>query len=99
MHRATPDGGRLDWSILYLEDTHFSEAIPFVIDWGRTPHPSLLTPLGCRLRSFAALHPDADRLSALYTRLGVPVVVRRAIAPGFVAELATPRGDVLLTQP
>ena len=95
MHRATPSGGRLDWSILYLEHADFGEAIPFVIDWDGTPHPSLSTPQGCRLKSFAALHPDAERLSALYARLGVPVAVKRSIDPGFVAELATPRGDVV----
>ena len=99
MHRATPGGGRLDWSILYLEHTVFGEAIPFVIDWDGTPHPSLSAPQGCRLKSFAALHPDAERLSALYARLGVPVTVKRAIDPGFVAELATPLGDVLLGPP
>ena len=99
MHRATPSGGRLDWSILYLEDGVFGEAIPFVIDWDGTPHPSLLAPQGCRLKSFAALHPDAEGLSALYARLGVPVAVKRAIDPGFVAELATPLGDVVLSQP
>ena len=99
MHRATPSGGRLDWSILYLEHAIFGEAIPFVIDWDGTPHPSLSTPPGCRLKSFATVHPDAAHLCALYTRLGVPVTVKRAIEPGFVAVLATPLGDVVLGHP
>ena len=99
MHRTTPAGDRLDWSILTLEDAVFGEAIPFVIDWGRTPHPSRATPSGCRLKSFVALHPEAERLAALYARLGVPVAVKRAIEPGFLAELATPRGDVVLSSP
>jgi len=94
MHRATPSGGRLDWSILYLEHAVFGEAIPFVIDWDGTAHPSLSLPPGCRLKSFAAVHPDAVRLCALYTRLGVPVTVKRAIEPGF-----TPLGDVVLSHP
>jgi hypothetical protein len=99
MHRVTPSGGRLDWSILYLEHAVFGEAIPFVIDWEGTSHPSLSTPPGCRLKSFATVHPDAERLSTLYTRLCVPVTVKRAIEPGFVAELATPLGDVVLSHP
>ena len=70
-----------------------------MIDWGATPHPSVSTPPGCRLKSFAALHPDTQRLAALYARLGVPVVVKRAIEPGFVAALETPLGDAVLTQP
>jgi Glyoxalase-like domain len=96
MHRVTPSGGRLDWSILYLEHAVFGEAVPFVIDWDGTPHPSLSTPQGCRLKSFASVHPDAEGLSSLYARLGVPVTVKRAIDAGFFAELATPRGDVVL---
>jgi hypothetical protein len=99
MHRATSSGAELNWKILYLEHALFGESIPFVIDWGATPHPSLSTPLGCRLKSFAALHPDAERLASLYARLGVPVAVKRAIEPGFVAELETPLGAAVLTHP
>jgi hypothetical protein len=99
MHRDTPSGGRLDWTILYLDDARFGEAIPFVIDWRQTPHPSTSTPVGCRLKSFAVTHPDAGALGRLYAALGVPVNVKGGANPGFVAELATPRGDVVLTQP
>ena len=99
MYRNTPSGERLDWTILYLEDTHFGEAIPFVIDWGKTPHPSTSTPVGCRLKSFVVSHPDAGALGRLYAALGVPMMVKGGPYPGFVAELATPRGDVVLTQP
>jgi hypothetical protein len=99
MHRNRPDGSRLDWSILYLSDPRYGEAIPFVIDWGTTPHPSASTPAGCRLRSFAVLHPEPEPLSHLYTALGIPVVVKRSAYPGFVAELDTPKGEVILTHP
>jgi len=99
MHRATPSGARLDWMILYLEDARFGEAIPFVIDWGNSPHPSASSPAGCRLKSFAALHPEAKALAALYGALGIPVAVKRAANAGFVAELTTPNGDVVLTHP
>jgi hypothetical protein len=99
MHRDTPNDERLDWTILYLEDARFGEAIPFVIDWGKTPHPSTSTPVGCRLRSFAVVHPDAGALGRLFAALGVPVTVKGGAYPGFVAEFATPKGDVVLTHP
>lgn len=99
MHRQTPDGRRLDWSILYLSDARLGEAVPFVIDWGATPHPSTTTPAGCRLRSFAALHPDARALAEIYEALGIPVAVKAAAYPGFVAELDTPNGPAVLTHP
>jgi len=97
MSRHRPDGVRLEWSILYLEDSRFGEAIPFVIDWGTSPHPSESVPVGCQLRSFAVLHPEADELTRFYGALEIPVPVKRGAYPGFVAELATPNGDVVLT--
>ena len=99
MHRNRPDGVRIDWTILHLEDRRFGEAIPFVIDWGVSPHPSESVPAGCQLRSFAVLHPEADALARLYGALDIPVPVKRGAYPGFVAELATPNGDVVLTHP
>jgi hypothetical protein len=99
MSRARPDGVRLDWTILHLGDSRFGEAIPFVIDWGASPHPSRGVPAGCQLRSFAVLHPEANELARLYAALDIPVPVKRAAYPGFVAELATPNGDVVLTHP
>jgi hypothetical protein len=98
MHRDRPDGVRIDWTILNL-GSRFGEAIPFVIDWGASPHPSESVPAGCQLRSFAVLHPEADELARLYAALDIPVPVKRGAYPGFVAELATPNGDVVLTHP
>ena len=98
MHRHRPDGVRIDWTILNL-GSRFGEAIPFAIDWGVSPHPSESAPAGCRLRSFAVLHPEADELARLYAALDIPVPVKRGAYPGFVAELATPNGDVILTHP
>jgi hypothetical protein len=99
MHRSRQDGSRLDWSILYLAHEAYGEAIPFVIDWGKTPHPSQSTPPGCRLKTFIVLHPDPEPLARLFGEIGIPVAVGRGAHPGFLAILATPRGEVILTDP
>jgi hypothetical protein len=99
MHRARPDGVRLDWTILYLEDSRFGEAIPFVIDWGASPHPSESVPAGCQLREFVVLHPEAEALARIYAALEIPVPVKRAPYPGFIAELSAANGDIVLTHP
>ena len=99
MSRNRPDGVRLDWRILDLEHSRFGEAIPFVIDWGASPHPSESVPADCELRSFTVLHPEAEELARLYGALDIPIPVKRGAYPGFVAELASPRGDVVLTHP
>ena len=85
MSRERPDGVRVDWTILYLED------------WGTSPHPSESVPAGCQLRSFAVLHPEAHELARIYDALDIPVPVKRSAYPGFVAEFTTPAGDVVLT--
>jgi hypothetical protein len=96
MTRRRPDGVQLAWTILYLGEPG-DDAIPFVIDWGSSQHPSETTPTGCTLKSFTALHPDRDRLARIYDGLGIPVEVRLAPAPGFIAHLDTPRGELVLT--
>jgi hypothetical protein len=98
MSRVRADGVRLQWSILHLEHPDGTDAgLPFLIDWKGSPHPSLSTPAGCRLKRFVALHPDADRLAAAFRALGVALEVSRALRPGCLAELDTPCGPAVLT--
>lgn len=97
MGRTRADGVRLDWSILYFGDETLADMVPFAIDWGRSPHPSTSTPPGMALKSFAALHPDRERLASIYAALGIPVEVKRAPHPGFLAVLDTPKGELVLT--
>jgi hypothetical protein len=99
MGRTRPDGVRLDWACLYVAHPVFGEMIPFGIDWKNSPHPSLSAPRGCRLRDFTALHPEAARLAEIYRTMGIPVAVRLADKPGFLATLETPRGELVLTAP
>ena len=99
MSRTRLDGVVLAWSILYLHHDVLREAVPFVIDWGASPHPSSTAPAGCRLHAFMALHPDPEPLVSIYRALGVPVEVKRAVRPGFMAVLATPNGDAVLLGP
>ncbi len=99
MGRATPSGGRINWSILYLDHPAFAGTLHFALDWGTTPHPSTVTPAGCTLTSFAILRRDPVPLRTLYQALGVPVHVHGALADGFLAVLGTPNGTVVLRDP
>jgi hypothetical protein len=97
MGRTRPDGVRLDWACLYIADPGYGELIPFAIDWKGSPHPSASAPAGCRLAGFSVLHPDPAPLAAIYAAMGIPVAVKGAASPGFLATLDTPRGEVVLT--
>jgi hypothetical protein len=96
MGRTRPDGVRLDWVCLYIEDPFFGESIPFAIDWKGSPHPSQTAPTGCRLADLQVLHPEADRLSAVYRQMEIDVPVKLSPHAGFLAVLDTPRGEVVL---
>lgn len=97
MGRTRPDGVRLDWSILYLEDPRWPGFLPFVIDWKDSPHPSASAPGGCSLRDFVIFHPDPQPLAEIYAALGVPIRTGRATRPALQAVLDTPRGPLVLT--
>lgn len=96
MGRTRPDGVRLDWSILYLDDPRWPGFLPFVIDWKGSPHPSDSAPRGCTLKEFVILHPDPQPLAEVYAALGVQVELRRASRPSLQAVLETPRGPLVL---
>ena len=91
MSRRTPAGDLLAWRL-----TPDRGVLPFVIDWGATPHPARGLPT-VGLRSLTLRHPDPVALTARLTALGVTATVGRATAPGLEAVLATPRGEVALT--
>jgi hypothetical protein len=96
MSRTRPDGVRLTWTILHMSHAGLGDAIPFAIDWGTSPHPSASTPAGCRLRSLLVLHPEPEPLQSIYRTIGLSIEVHRSPRPGLLANLATPRGDVVL---
>lgn len=68
--------------------------MPFYIDWGETPHPAETSAQGLRLLSFRAVHPEPERLAAIYRGLDMPVTVVVGDAPGFELRIETPRGEL-----
>lgn len=92
--REAPDGVRLDWTVSDPDVVVSAGLVPFLIDWGKTPHPSAGAPRGARLIALAAEHPDAAVVGAQLRALGIEMEVRVAAAPALVATVACPRGEV-----
>jgi len=93
--RDTPQG-RLEWQIGVRDDGEllFGGAMPTLMDWGRTPHPTRSMPAsGVRLRQLVLrrLRPEVARALALP---GVDMLVEPG--PAISATLDTPRGCVTL---
>jgi hypothetical protein len=71
--------------------------VPLIIDWGDTPKPHTTAPTGIDLLSLVVGHPDADRIRAAYSALGLQdVEVLDRDRPDIRAEIAGPAGRLTL---
>ncbi len=94
--RETPDGTKLAWTVsdpdVVLEDG----LVPFLIDWGTTPHPAAAAPPGARLVALRAEHPSPDGVHAALAALAIELDVQAAQKPAIIATIETRRGRVEL---
>ena len=86
MSRTTPTGETVSWRLTRRHDT----VVPFLIDWGTTPHPASSLPVAT-LTSFTGSHPDPARTRAALAALGIEFPVSQG-EPGLVAVI----GDAVL---
>lgn len=94
--RETSEGQVLSWRFTYPNMDIGGGLVPFLIDWGASPHPSLAAPRGVRLVGLRAYHPDPPAIAGLLERLGVDLPVGDGPTAGLIATLDTPRGRVEL---
>jgi hypothetical protein len=97
MSRMRPDGVLLEWRLTRHDaDVTQGLVVPFLIDWGASPHPSASIPAGVRLVELRAEHPDPAAAAAELEALGAAIAVDAGAEPALVATLDTPRGRVVL---
>jgi hypothetical protein len=94
MARATPSGARLEWR-LTPPDARFGGVVPFLIDWGDTPHPASAGLPSVELVAFRASHPDPAAVRGALEAIGATLPVDEGPA-GLTAEFATPGGPLTL---
>ncbi|GGS74979.1 hypothetical protein GCM10010156_37240 [Planobispora rosea] len=97
LSRRTPDGTLLEWRLTRRDDPAAVRPVPFLIDWGRTPHPAAsgLPQLG--LDVFTAVHPDPAALRRDLTAVGARLDVAEGPETVLRAVLSTPLGLVTLS--
>jgi hypothetical protein len=97
MSRDGAGGARLHWRLAVPEDgREWAGLVPFLIDWGDSPHPSETATPGMRLRSFTGYFPDVPRVEQRLAALGVRLDVERRPEPGLSCVLSTPAGEIVL---
>ncbi|MBI5947287.1 MAG: VOC family protein [Chloroflexi bacterium] len=96
MSRMTPGGQRLEWRLTLRDEPAGDGLVPFLIDWGTTPHPSANCAPGCRLLRLEAEHPDPEAVLKMLAALGEQLEVREGPSPALIATIQSPRGEVTL---
>jgi glyoxalase-like protein len=91
LSRETPSGELLSWRVSTPPEYLYDGLVPFLIDWGATPHPTTNLPT-VELVSLHATHPQADELrealAVLSTRLDLS-----AGPAALTATFRGPRGE------
>ncbi len=95
MSRETTGGELLEWRLTTgLRPEH--GLVPFLIDWGETPHPATSTPKGCTLLGLRAEHPDPDLVRPALAALDLDLALTQGPTPALIATIETPNGVVEL---
>lgn len=93
--RADPSGRVVSGRITPPRNGVADGLLPFLIDWGSTPHPAADLP-EVPLVSLVGYHPDPEPLRSRLGALGAPLEVRLGSRPTLAAVLRTTRGEVTL---
>ncbi|MDH3681137.1 MAG: VOC family protein [Acidimicrobiia bacterium] len=96
MSRRRPDGVELSWRLTRSVYPEGGGLVPFLIDWGDTPHPAASAATGCALDAVALRHPRPDTVEAVLSVLELAIPVGSGDEPGLTVSLQTPRGSVEL---
>lgn len=94
--RATPDGGMLEWELLFVGGHRFGPLVPFFIDWLESPHPATTNPVAGTFQRLEIRSPEASALNVIFEGLGVDARAEQANEPGLAAHIETGRGAVTL---
>ena len=97
MSRKRPDGGTLRWRLSDPMALPVGGVVPFVIDWGSTPHPSTTLPNDCQLLELIVGHPDPATIRPVLDTIVSGMSIVAAAEPGISARLQTPNGEVDLS--
>ena len=94
--RVRPDGTELRWRVTDPGADRSGGVIPFFIDWGSTPHPSVGLPKACKLIGMTLRHPAPRGVETRLRALDIQLKVEAGPEPAVTARLETPTGVVEL---
>ena len=96
MSRQQPEGRTLSWTLTFPMQTEGAGLIPFFIDWGETPHPSLSAAKGAQLLKLSLEHPLQEELERDFKILGIEANTVKRSSAALVAKIEGKIGVVEL---
>jgi hypothetical protein len=97
MSRSAPSGARLTWRLTSLPSDPADGLVPFLIDWGRTAHPTTAALPTLPLHFFEAEHPDPEPIRMRLAALDVNLPVRPGPQPRLLVTLRGEKGLITLS--
>lgn len=94
--RARTDETLLRWRFTDPAVLACDGVLPFLIDWGSSPHPASTAIGGGQLTALRAEHPDERAVIQQLGSLGLDLNVDHREHAQLIATIRTPRGDVEL---
>jgi hypothetical protein len=94
--RQRPDGVLLTWRYTDPNIVVGDRLVPYVIDWGTSPHPALTAAAGATLVGLRAEHPDAARIQTMLRLLDLELEVSVGPRPSLIATIVGTKGRVEL---
>ena len=92
MSRVDSKGKELSWHLASADAAPYDGLAPFIIDWGRSPHPAAGIP-AATLESLTLTAPDHETVSGLLHSLGLQLAVGEG-HPRVQATLSGPAGHI-----
>lgn len=96
MSRRTPDGALLEWRLTPPQFGYGDGLVPFLIDWGGTPHPTTHGLPKAELLDLRATHPDPASVRPALVALRVDLHIDIADHVSLLAAVAGATGPVSL---
>ncbi len=94
--RRAPDGSLLAWRFTAVPPPLGDGLVPFIIEWGDTPHPSRGLPQLGTLRSLRGEHPRPQDVRRALAALNIDLPILAGPRPTLVAVIETAAGTVEL---
>jgi len=94
--RRRPDGLLLSWRFTPPQAAMkvAGGVVPFLIDWGKSPHPSESAAAGITLVALWAEHPEPERVREILQKVGIDLSVGPGPRPALFAIVDSPRGRI-----